>query len=665
MSAFQISETPAAVKRPVHQPDAMDFLEFIGADVFGGNQFYVDDEPSPGLLSTNLKDLTAANREGKAIRVAPPQRNILILKSDGTRSLGGIKQVAGEMSLKPACITEAAPKEYDVYFKLTDEIPDQEFFDRQTQLADAFKCSREISDRVRVPGFWNLKDPAHPWQVRIELLDWDAPSYSAADLDFMFTDDDDDDTDDSDPVAEPSPNVLPLCPLDQIGEMRPKDVNVLCQRWVWVTNMKRFIRRTNPAQQWDGAQFDSEFNYMSKRSQSISKDLFKRRTLLRRFGRPVFEPGGPEYRGNETYNLWRPSGIHPVKGDTTAWNEHLLWLIPDDTDRNLLLDWLAWIVQNPTRTPGYALLLIGLIFGTGKSFVARVMEQIVGPTNTQRPKNSSIRGDFNPWAALCRLAIIEELNQIGRQEVAHELRDMITEPTIEVNPKGINPYKIANRICMMAISNLPDALPVQLGDRRWLVIETPITQEQKDKAEREGHFRRIMPMVDPDKPDTAALAHIAYELLHRKVANFTPGNAPITAAKATMIELSLTPLEKWLTDNMGNDPLTRPFVNIRDDVISAVPGDIIRITRNPDTVIQKFLKARLDGVSVGNVRVNGSVVKVWAINDAGRAIKKGSTRGKKPLDTLGNRDVGAEVEAARAAMGRKADATAQADFGQE
>ena len=73
---------------------------------------------------------------------------------------------------------------------------------------------------------------------------------------------------------------------------------------------------------------------------------------------------------------------------------------------------------------------------------------------------------------------------------------MITEPTIEVNPKGINPYKIQNHVAMFGISNEPDALPIQRGDRRWQVFETPVTQEQKDLAVANGGFAEIMPKVN-------------------------------------------------------------------------------------------------------------------------------------------------------------------------
>jgi len=462
---------------------------------------------------------------------------------------------------------------------------------------------------------------------------------------------------------------LPLPPLDQISDNeKPESLRELCDRWVFVTGMERFLNRLDPTTQWKAGQFDSEFNYLVK-TKSVARQLFAGKHLLRRYRRPIFRPGGAETAGKE-YNLYRPSLIVPAEGDTTLWNKHLDFLFRP-AERDLVLNWIAWVLQNPDKRPCVALLILGRVTGTGKSFLARVLEQIIGETNTQRPKNSSLKGDFNPWAALCRLAIIEELNQIGKREVTHELRDMITEPTIEVNPKGINPYKIANYIAMIGISNEPDALPIQPGDRRWQVVETHVTQEQKDKVEAEGYFAEIMPKVDRDAPggiDRKFCAAVAYELLQRDVSAFTPGSAKATDAKSTMIALNESELETWLNNNVGNPPLTRNFVNIQDDVIEAVPPRILAKTYKAESTTVKWLRANLDGVPLKrNINVDGKVCKLWAINDAGREAKAELAKGV-PSDCLlmaNDRSVGKECADERKEQNRKADGSAAKDFGNE
>lgn len=467
--------------------------------------------------------------------------------------------------------------------------------------------------------------------------------------------------------AEPDEN-LPLKPLDQlIDTYKPDNLAQLCQNWVWVTGMERFLNRLNPTVQWKAKQFDTQFNYLTDKA-SVANVLFKKKQILRRYNSPIFLPGGGELHG-QLYNLYRPSLIVPKEGDTSLWDTHIEWLLPNEADRNRLLVWMAWVLQNPHKRPCVALLLLGRITGTGKSFVARVFEQIIGETNTQRPKNSSLKGDFNPWAALCRLAIVEELCQIGKREVTHELRDMITEPTIEVNPKGINPYKIQNHIAMFGISNEPDALPIQRGDRRWEVVETLVTQEQKDQTVANGWFAEIMPKVDAEAKggiDKDFCAAVAWKLLHADASSFKPGDASTSAAKTTMIELGEDDLQTWLAENENNDPLTRQFVNIQDDIIELIPPSIRPY--KPNASIRKHLRDHKNGVPLGrDFRFGDKVQKLWAINEAGIEAKKERAAGKSHVDELlMKRAIISEVEADRALRKKKfARRSAADDFGHD
>lgn len=355
---------------------------------------------------------------------------------------------------------------------------------------------------------------------------------------------------DEDEAEQASRFNLEMDPLDQIDESeKPQNVNVLCNRWIWITGIERFVNRVDPTVAWKVSQFDSEFNYLcGKGASSIGKYLFKRRDILRRFRGPVFIPGAPELNVRN-YNLWRPSPIRPKENPEKLklWNDHLAFLYPNQADRDLVLDWLAWVLQHPSEMPKEALLLTG-VFGTGKSLIARVMEQIEGENNTQRPKNSSLKGQFNTWMDKAKLVIVEELLQTGQREIAHELRDVITEPTAEVNTKFIPAYKIASYLAMIAISNEANAFPIAWKDRRWRVVESPITHEQQAAAVAKGYFRKIMPLCDtrkhPPQLDKEFIAAIAWDLLHREtpgVLNWTHGNAPRTTAKDTMIELRPRP----------------------------------------------------------------------------------------------------------------------------
>jgi len=492
-----------------------------------------------------------------------------------------------------------------------------------------FACA-ELQEKVEC-------GPALPGENVVNFRDPGTPSPGSEDTD--------DDAEDDDAVMQlvrmegfsKSVNVTPLEALDPEEDVR--NIKQLCSRWVWCIGTKRFIDRCDPSKQWDVAQFDSAYNRILAQGPSISKVLFKYPRMAQ-FDAMTFTPGALEFNGR-SYNTWRPSKVIAAKGDTRLWDAHLLWLFPDDATRNLVLNWLAWVYQNQDKKPMHALLLVGETFGTGKSYIARVLEHLVGLQNTQRPKNSSLNGDFNAWAAQAKLILIEELMQVGKKDVEGTLRDIITEPVIEVNIKNISAFKVPSYSAMLGVSNHTDALALLPGDRRWAIAETLVTIADKLAKINAGYFAKLMPMVDNDNPDLRALGAIAYQLKHRKLGSYTAlGEAPITDAKATMIDYNKKPLIAWLDSERENDPFTRRVVNIEADIIPLIPQHVMReqSSRNPTVQIAKWLKKEL-GATIGvKAKIAGRSIRLWAINgtaarwpDEVAAMYRADRTGKSPV----------------------------------
>jgi hypothetical protein len=491
----------------------------------------------------------------------------------------------------------------------------------------------------------------------------------------------------TDPLRYPKEikaNLATLPPLDTLPDGPPKNIFDVCRRVVWVTGVERFVFRANTQRKWKKTQFNSEYNRFLSKGVSIADDLFKEGNLLRTLPDIGYIPGSGEIVG-ETYNLWRPSPIVPVEGDVALWDAHMFWLFPDEGQRKRLLDWLAWVYQNQGERPCIALLIIGMP-GTGKSAIARIFEQIIGVDNTARPKNSSLTGEFNAWAAECKLAVFEELYQSGRLDVVNAMHTLITEARFEINIKGISAYKIRSYLACLGLSNFPDALPLGQFDRRWQVEHSPVTRAELLAQKQTDHFARIMPLLnaldnDPNKPaqpetlrEALRLASaVAYQLQQRVVTaeDFTPGEAKVTSAKIEMIELGRKSLDRWLSQQ---DFESRELLNLRADLIERVPLDIMRETKNVESVIEKYLKGNLDGVWIDKHRVKihikgkSSSVGLWAINALGVVAKRRIKAGSTPRDSVGAVDIPAKYLAERVAAELDAEppaadpAEAKADF---
>jgi hypothetical protein len=393
------------------------------------------------------------------------------------------------------------------------------------------------------------------------------------------------------------PEFLAALSAAVIGRKKtPKILTDVCAEWVWAVGPERFVR-IKDGRLWSRSQFDSRYNHFLPAGTSISALIFKTANAMKRFEAVDFRPGRSLFDAVK-FNMWRPSQIVAKQGDTTIFHEHLKYLFPDEADRNRVWFWLCWVYRHQDKRPNHALLLVGKKTGTGKSFVARVMEQLLGKENTQRPKNSSLKGDFNGWVVKCKLCIIEELMQIGRKEVTNELRNTITEPTVEVNIKNVPAFLIDNYAAMFGISNHPDALPLEEEDRRWIVVGT-----KADKAPPE-YYRRLFTILEGPKSDEL-LAAIAWDLKYADIGDYDARLAvdDDSEAKREMIGFAVTPLVKWLRQEIaaGNYPFNLQLVNIRHDIIPLVPIDVLpRGGGSLETLIQKFFREDLEATNLGD-----------------------------------------------------------------
>jgi hypothetical protein len=243
---------------------------------------------------------------------------------------------------------------------------------------------------------------------------------------------------------------------------------------------------------------------------------------MRKFESLVYLPEKAEFPDGENgnrYNIWRKDGVAAKPGDVTPFLVHMAYLFPDEKDRDHVLDYLALLVQRPADKIHFALLIRGAQ-GTGKSWIGRLMEKIVGSRNTVRPSNEEVVSHWTAWMEGAQLAVIEELMTLGRKEVANRLKPAITDPTIRIEEKNCSLYSIPNCLNFISFTNHEDALPIEHGDRRWLVVFSPA--KPRDGA----YYRDLFDFLDGD-----GAAYVKQWLLKRKVGLNPHGVAPFTAGK--------------------------------------------------------------------------------------------------------------------------------------
>ena len=286
---------------------------------------------------------------------------------------------------------------------------------------------------------------------------------------------------------------------------------------------------------------------------------------LNEYGMPtvvdkMFWPGADvifDYEGKAMLNAYRQQGIEPCdaldddgQDVVDMFLSHLFMLVESDKERFMLLDWLAYVVQNPGQRVNWALLLQGAQ-GIGKTYFVNVLQMVLGSLVTNLDPQA-IAGRFTSWAHGSLVVAVEEIRISGtnRFEVLDRMKPFITNPTVQIEEKGRDHRTVPNFTSYLLLTNHKDAIPLTAGDRRYGIIFSRIQSEEQLYSEMGGeeatgqYFTRLF-----DESNRRADALARWLLDYQITPAFDPkGRAPETAARQMMMDVSISPERSDLED---------------------------------------------------------------------------------------------------------------------
>ena len=127
--------------------------------------------------------------------------------------------------------------------------------------------------------------------------------------------------------------------------------------------------------------------------------------------------------------------------------------------------------------------------GSGKGTFVEFMELVLRSVNCVSVCGvNSITGRFNTVLQNKRLVVMNEIcsNRDEFRSNFEKLKTYITDPTIMIEPKGVNPYKINNICNILGCTNNRDAIPLEESDRRY-----PVFEMSKRNLNNEVYFGNI------------------------------------------------------------------------------------------------------------------------------------------------------------------------------
>jgi Family of unknown function (DUF5906) len=240
----------------------------------------------------------------------------------------------------------------------------------------------------------------------------------------------------------------------------------------------------------------------------------------RQFDAIVYAPNTTD---DSKLNLWTGFGCKPEAGDCDLYLAHLHENVcaGDSGHSEYLLGWMAYAVQHPDRQGEVAVVLRGKE-GVGKGIFAKEFGRLFGSHFKHIVNAKHLVGHFNAHLQHCSVLFADEAFFAGDRSHESVLKGLITEETILVEPKGVDPYSVRNCIHLIMSSNSEWVVPAGADARRYFVLDASDAHMRDNK-----YFAAIIRQMDDG--GRAALLHY---LLNLDTSKFDVRAVPQTAALA-------------------------------------------------------------------------------------------------------------------------------------
>jgi hypothetical protein len=203
--------------------------------------------------------------------------------------------------------------------------------------------------------------------------------------------------------------------------------------------------------------------------------------------RPLETPGEIiREAGFTRVNVYRPCEVKRAKGDPGRFLHHLAKLIPDERDRQILLGYMACVVQYQGHKLQWAPLLQSTT-GTGKGLIGIAIKKAIGRPLCYSPRAEEIGNNFNFWLTGHTFYCVDEIYiPDKRTDLLEVLKPMITgdEEGQEVTKKGVDSEMRDTCGNFWFNTNHQNALKKDKHDRR--IAEFFMAQQDPDDLMRDG-----------------------------------------------------------------------------------------------------------------------------------------------------------------------------------
>lgn len=243
------------------------------------------------------------------------------------------------------------------------------------------------------------------------------------------------------------------------------------------------------------------------------------------------------------YNLFEGWHCAIKQGDCSFIINHIIEILCDGNEEagNYFIQWLAHMFQYPEIKPSVAIFMKS-VEGTGKGSLFRLLHKMLGVHTSQINGAELVTRGFNGILTAKLLIFADEVNLTDR-DVFDKMKGLISEPTCQLEKKGIEAEPMVNLTRFIFASNHEEVIPAGKRERRFLLIEA-----SPKKAGDKGYWITFNKLINSEYA-----ANLLHYLLNLDLSGFDPYNGPITKELIEQKILNLNVLDTYLYEELSKD----------------------------------------------------------------------------------------------------------------
>lgn len=278
----------------------------------------------------------------------------------------------------------------------------------------------------------------------------------------------------------------------------------------------------------------------------------------------IFKPGESilfKDRGRTHINTYLPTY---VKEDTFEMTDeevdiaarpfvnHVMDLIHNEREANILLDWFAYLLQKPNKRPKFCPLITSETHGVGKNITTDIFGSVLGISYTSTINDLGKIVKPDSWGDVINKKKLVVVSECGRSDdrytISDSLKSLITDDKMTLNLKGSSIQEKRVYFGLIMFSNEMNPFQLEQNDRRFFVTTCDWDKEKVNRLIDNDYYKNLVEFYSDD--NLKNIIGLSKWFMKREISrtSMVDTQAPETKVKDILLASSMSDLDQFRYD---------------------------------------------------------------------------------------------------------------------